>query len=63
MHFISNQESPYYQSPVFSGILRYVQQNQELFQMKEGKKLTLTVQNINNINKALKMLNDMKENL
>ena len=63
MHFISNQESPYYQSSIFSGILKYVQKKQELFQMKEGKKLSLTVQNINNINKALKILNNMKENL
>lgn len=63
VHFISNQESPYYQSPVFSGILQYVQKNQDLFQMKEGKKLTLTVKNINNINKALKIFNDIKENL
>ncbi|MCF8335377.1 MAG: transcription-repair coupling factor, partial [Bacteroidales bacterium] len=63
MHFISNQESPYYQSAIFSGILKYVQKNQELFQMKEGKKLSLTVQNINNINEALTILSNMKENL
>jgi transcription-repair coupling factor (superfamily II helicase) len=63
MHFISNQESPYYQSPIFSGILHYVQKNQDLFRMKEGKKLTLTVYQINNINKALETLKNMKENL
>ncbi len=63
MHFISNQDSPYYQSSIFSGILQFVQKNQESFQMKEGKKLTLTVENIGNINKALEILKNMKENL
>ena len=63
MHFISNQDSPYYQSGIFSGILQFVQKNQESFQMKEGKKLTLTVENIGNINKALEILTNMKENL
>jgi transcription-repair coupling factor (superfamily II helicase) len=63
MHFISNQDSPYYQSGIFSGMLQFVQKNQESFQMKEGKKLTLTVENIGNINKALEILANMKENL
>lgn len=63
MHFISNQESPYYQSRVFRGILQYVQKYQESFQMKEGKKLTVTVENVNNIDKALKILSNMRKNL
>ena len=63
LHFISNQESPYYQSSIFSGILHYVQKNQQLFRMKEGKKLTLSVDHTQNINQALELLTRIKENL
>ncbi|HKL37451.1 MAG TPA: hypothetical protein VJ876_01060, partial [Bacteroidales bacterium] len=63
LHFISNQESPYYQSSVFSGILSFVQKNQQQFRIKEGKKLTMTVSNVDNINKALAIIKQMRENL
>ena len=63
IHFISNQDSPYYQSGIFSGILHYVQRKPRQFQLKEGKKLTMTLDQINNINKALRILQKMRENL
>jgi transcription-repair coupling factor (superfamily II helicase) len=63
IHFISNQESPYYKSQIFSNILRYIQQNPRLFNMKEGKKLTMTLKNVKNIKIALKILLNMKENI
>ncbi|MEZ5148125.1 MAG: hypothetical protein R2759_13940 [Bacteroidales bacterium] len=36
-YFISNQDSPYYQSERFTSVLRFVQQNPSLCRMKEGK--------------------------
>ncbi|MDA3780473.1 MAG: transcription-repair coupling factor, partial [Bacteroidales bacterium] len=61
IHFISNQDSAYYQSEIFINILHHVQQNSKLFKMKEGKnKLTLTtIGNISNIDKAIGILNNM----
>jgi transcription-repair coupling factor (superfamily II helicase) len=63
LHFISNQESAYYQSPTFINIIQYVQKQHEQFQIKEGKKLTMTVRNIENIYQALQTLQKIKENV
>ena len=43
VYFISNQESPYYKSAIFSGILGFIQQNQKGIVMKEiNNKLTMS---------------------
>lgn len=56
--FVSNEDSPYYQSKVFSQILNYVQNHPEACKMREKKdKLTLTFENITHINAALHSLN------
>ncbi len=60
-YFISDQQSKFYQSPVFTYVLRYVQQNPEVCKMKEkntrnGLRLLLTFENTNSIDKALKVL-------
>ncbi|MGM0496725.1 MAG: transcription-repair coupling factor [Bacteroidota bacterium] len=62
LHFISNQNSIYYQSPTFMNIIQYVQKQHEQFQIKEGKKLTMTVKNIKDIYQALKILQEIKKN-
>jgi transcription-repair coupling factor (superfamily II helicase) len=52
-YFVSNQDSLYYQSEIFSKILAFVQKKPALFSMKEiNNKLTLTIQNINSITEA-----------
>ncbi len=56
-YFISNQDSAFYQSPVFSGILSFLQTNPLVFQMKEGKKLTLSADKIKDISEAIELLN------
>ncbi|HRW62082.1 MAG TPA: transcription-repair coupling factor [Bacteroidales bacterium] len=57
LHFISDQESPYYKSAVFAKILSYVQHNPKNIQLKEVKnKLTLSFENIQNIEKAIETL-------
>jgi transcription-repair coupling factor (superfamily II helicase) len=60
IHFVSNQLSPYYQSPVFSNILKFVQRKPQLFRMKEGtNRLTLSIDNIKSISDCHKLFNQM----
>jgi transcription-repair coupling factor (superfamily II helicase) len=62
IHFVANQMSPYYQSAVFDRILRFVQRNPQVFQMKETKeKLTMTAERINSIQQAMAMLMKLKD--
>ncbi|NOX45556.1 MAG: transcription-repair coupling factor [Chlorobi bacterium] len=57
-YFISNQESAFYQSEIFSRVLQYVQQNPSLCRMREAReKLSLTFFNIKTVGKALRVLN------
>ncbi len=56
-YFISNQNSPYYQSPEFSRVLQYVQQHPRTCRMKEAAgKLTLTFESITTVKRALDIL-------
>ena len=56
-YFISNQESPYFQSERFTQVLRFVQKNPALCQMKEAReKLTLTFFKIKTIDDAVRVL-------
>lgn len=60
--FVSNQMSPYYQSPTFEKIIRFVQRNPNLFQMKEAKdKLTMSAENVSSISEAMKLLQKIKQ--
>jgi transcription-repair coupling factor (superfamily II helicase) len=60
--FVSNQQSPYYQSAVFDRILHFVQKNPRLFQMKEAKdKLTMTAEPVGSIKKAMELLKKLSE--
>jgi transcription-repair coupling factor (superfamily II helicase) len=55
--FIPDQKSPYYQSEVFSAVLRFVQHNQKRVKMKEGNnKLTLSFENIISIKDGMNAL-------
>ena len=56
-YFISNSDSMYFQSGIFKGILKYVQNKPQNYRFKETKnKLALIVNNISSINEAQKML-------
>lgn len=60
-HFLSNEASPYYQSEVFTAVLKYVQTHTHSCRMKEGSgKLTITFQKVTSIKDALKVLRDFK---
>ncbi len=56
-YFISNPESPYYQSENFTRVLNFIQSNPRLCSMKEGnEKLSLTFKNIAVLEDGLAML-------
>ena len=60
-YFISNQQSDYYQSSVFTSFLKYVQQNSKMCVMKEketkkGLRLLITFIRIDSVKKALDTL-------
>ncbi len=63
IHFISNQLSPYYQSPIFANIIKFIQQHHSRYKVKEEKdKLTLTVRNIKTVSDAINVLKNLKGN-
>ena len=63
-YFISNQLSPFYRSPVFAGIIEYIQRNQSRFQIKEQReKLSIIAKEVKKIEDALKMLKHLEESL
>lgn len=56
-YFITNQNSPFYQSETFTHILHFIQHNPRKCKMKEDKnKLTLSFENVNNIDDAVEVL-------
>ncbi len=56
-YFISKPNSAYFQSPVFSKVLNYVQQHGRLCKMKEvNHKLSLTFEHIHSIDQAIDSL-------
>jgi len=60
-YFISDQQSPYYQTEIFTKVLQFVQHNPSICTMKEketkqGLRLLLTFDNITSIEKALEVL-------
>ena len=60
-YFLSNETSAYYQSDMFTAVLKYVQTHTNSCRMKEGAgKLTITFQRVSSISDALKVLREMK---
>ena len=60
-YFVTDQESSFYQSPIFSQIIQFAKTNPSLVKMKEkntrnGLRLIITFENITTINKALQSL-------
>ncbi|WP_299430490.1 transcription-repair coupling factor [uncultured Maribacter sp.] len=64
-YFIADQQSDFYQSLVFTRVLQFVQANSKVCKMKEkqtrnGLRLLLVFENINTVEKALKVLQPLK---
>ncbi len=65
-YFINDQQSRFYQSPNFTRLLQYVQQNPRACKMKEkqtrnGLRLLLTFENIKTVEQALNVLHPILE--
>ncbi len=61
-YFVSDQESLYFQSKVFSDIIKYVQDNPRCCQMREKRdKLTIAFQHIKNIHNANEAISPLIE--
>ncbi len=59
-YFIGNEESPFYQSKIFSKVLKFIQENSASCKMREKNgKLTLSFENVYNVNAALMALQNM----
>ncbi|HEU0136471.1 MAG TPA: transcription-repair coupling factor [Flavobacterium sp.] len=60
-YFVSDQQSPYYQSAQFTKVLQFVQKNSHIGKMKEkqtpnGLRLLLTFENVKSVRKALEVM-------
>lgn len=65
-YFISDQESRFYQSPIFTKVLQFVQNHPQLCKVKEkqtrnGLRLILVFERITSVEKALKAMAPFKE--
>jgi transcription-repair coupling factor (superfamily II helicase) len=61
-YFISDKDSLFYKSAVFAKILSFLQKNPQSIKMKEGNnKLTLSIQKIDSIQKAIDIFKQMIE--
>jgi transcription-repair coupling factor (superfamily II helicase) len=61
MYFPSNQQSPYYSSPAYFAILKYIQTNPTKFKLKESNlKLSLIVRDIKSHKEAVQILSKIK---
>ena len=60
LHFIADQNSPYYKSRRFMALLRYVTQKPDKFVLRQNNnKLALTVRQVGSVESGVKVLGDM----
>lgn len=61
LHFVSNQQSSYYQSGQFQKILNFLQlpQSKNIDFRQKNDKLTMTYEGVNSVSNALSILNNM----
>ncbi len=64
LYFVTNQDSPYYQSPVFTGILGYLQNHSKDAKMQEkGSKLSLVFPKVKSITTISELFNTIYQNV
>lgn len=62
-NFISDNESPFYRSPLFISIMNYVNRKHRHMAVKQkGSRLSLTIQNVPSVSGAIKVLLDLVTN-
>ncbi|MEX0811746.1 MAG: transcription-repair coupling factor [Chitinophagales bacterium] len=61
-YFLQNQDSYYYQTEIFSSVLRYVREHPKNLNLKQSKKfLMLNIENIKSMREAKEQLNSIEE--
>jgi transcription-repair coupling factor (superfamily II helicase) len=61
-YFITNQQSPYFETDAFRQILSFVQANPRRCNLKEVKNtLRLSIEGVNSINQAVNLLSEIVE--
>ncbi|MEO6632106.1 MAG: hypothetical protein ABIN13_10305, partial [Mucilaginibacter sp.] len=61
-YFITNQQSPYFETEAFRAVLRFVQANPRRTNLKEVKNtLRLSIEGVNSIDQAVVLLSDIGE--
>ncbi len=64
LHFISNQESSYYDSALFQNIIKFIQTKKSQFRIRENKgKLTLAAEPVESVLKACEILVVISESI
>ena len=60
LHFPANQQSPFYQSPRFMQVIRYVQQHSRTARLREtADRLTLSIDRVASVTDALAVLDEL----
>lgn len=63
-YFVENQESPYYESAIFQGILKYILTKPKVFQVKQTNKyLILIVEEVGGMKKATELLREIDQHV
>ena len=61
LYFVNNQQSPYYSTPLFAGILNYINSQHKNMQVSEqNKKLLLKIRGVDTIEKGYNIVYKMK---
>jgi len=60
-YFIKNQDSDYYESKIFTKVLDFIKDNPKICRMKENDRLSITFDNVSEVNDAIKILGFMKK--
>lgn len=61
-HFVLNQQSAYYQSEIFTGVIQFIQQGKLRGRLREkNDKLSIVVENVNSIDQLVQFFSSMIE--
>ncbi len=62
VYFVSNPQSPYYQSHVFLKLIQFVQKQPRVFQLKENKdKFSMSTANVTKVGRAIELLGQITQ--
>jgi transcription-repair coupling factor (superfamily II helicase) len=63
-YFISRQDSEYYNTPTFKGILQFAQKNPRICQLKEqGIRFYISIQSVTSVQDVMRIFNEMEKSV